>query len=536
MMAEHDSEPGFYGKLPILGDFVLRRLPRDFLTPWDNWLQSSIKASREELGEAWLASYLSSPIWRFILSSGVCGNSAWAGILMPSVDKVGRYFPLTVAARFECSDCLPYLMTSANSWYQRLEDVALSGLEDGLELEVFDNMVRTIEPLLTGRCTESGVFQEVQSYSGKKAFHVEMSRARQANDVNDAFVGLSSVLLNRFMPGYSLWSTAGSDEFEAVLLACEGLPPLAAYSGFINGRISGRGWNLWSLKVPEDSSASVQVETNADNLPVSSSEQVRHADSEQDTVRLVDRSDTLPLNGIVWQSWAITDTGKRRKLNEDAILNKPSARLWVVADGMGGHQAGDVASQMIVERLNRLSPSDILEVYVDEVRRCILDVNQKLRELSNKNYHDSIVGSTVMVLIADENRCAYLWAGDSRLYRFRDNQLAQLTRDHCIEDEAVTNPAVSSMGWSVKQSNVITRAVGADDELELDCLFSDVKPGDIFLLSSDGLDKELSFDEIESILSHQELKNSAAALVDLVLERGARDNVSVIVVNAGFSS
>ncbi len=85
---------GFYGKLPVVGDFVSRRLPNEFIKPWDGWLQSAIAASREELGDEWLNSYLTSPIWRFLLSPGVCGNKAVAGIMMPSVDRVGRYYPL----------------------------------------------------------------------------------------------------------------------------------------------------------------------------------------------------------------------------------------------------------------------------------------------------------------------------------------------------------------------------------------------------------------------------------------------------------
>ena len=90
---------GFYGKLPMVGDFVSRRLPNDFISSWDSWLQSAIAASREELGDDWLKNYLTSPIWRFLLSPGLCGNQAVAGIMMPSVDRVGRYYPLTVAVQ-----------------------------------------------------------------------------------------------------------------------------------------------------------------------------------------------------------------------------------------------------------------------------------------------------------------------------------------------------------------------------------------------------------------------------------------------------
>ena len=92
-----ENIPGFYGKLPELGDFVNRRLPQNFIDPWDSWLQQAIATSRDQLGGNWLNNYLTSPIWRFAVSSGVVGESPWCGLLMPSVDRVGRYFPLTLA-------------------------------------------------------------------------------------------------------------------------------------------------------------------------------------------------------------------------------------------------------------------------------------------------------------------------------------------------------------------------------------------------------------------------------------------------------
>ena len=82
--------PGFYGKVPVLGDFVTQRLPASFVKNWDTWLQNGLSASREELGDNWLDIYLTSPIWRFAMREGACGATAWAGILMPSVDRVGR--------------------------------------------------------------------------------------------------------------------------------------------------------------------------------------------------------------------------------------------------------------------------------------------------------------------------------------------------------------------------------------------------------------------------------------------------------------
>ena len=140
-------QPGFYGKLPELGDFVQRRLPTAFVQPWDQWLRESLASSRAQLGEQWLEVYLVSPLWRFVLMPNVAGQLAWAGVLMPSVDRVGRYFPLTIACQLDpttnCFDCF----CNADDWFARAEAVALKGLQLGCDLAGFD-----AEVLALGSC------------------------------------------------------------------------------------------------------------------------------------------------------------------------------------------------------------------------------------------------------------------------------------------------------------------------------------------------------------------------------------------------
>ena len=208
-------------------------------------------------------------------------------------------------------------------------------------------------------------------------------------------------------------------------------------------------------------------------------------------------------------------------------MDRPQAGIWAVADGMGGHQAGDVASLMIVEALSKLEFSGDLESAIKKTGACLKQVNDDLRDLAESKFGNQIVGSTVVVLIADDKQFAYLWAGDSRLYRLRNKQLAQLTVDHC-EDQEYPENSLMPADRPLKQTNVITRAIGADDDLALDCGTVDVQPGDIYLLCSDGLDKEVSFQEIEAILNANNHEASVQALIDLTLQRGARDNVSVV--------
>lgn len=500
-----NTEVGFYGKLPMVGDFVSRRLPSEFISSWDGWLQSAVAASREALGDDWLNSYLTSPIWRFLLSPGLCGNQAVAGIIMPSVDRVGRYYPLTVAVLFEPTTQLPSLFTSGNVWFEQLEDAALMGLDGKLDLNGFDRLIQTIPPFSLPANASFGQ----QVCFEKKAFYIAMESMEQ---IGDAFVGLNANLLATFMSGYSLWRNAGSEQVQPALLACQGLPPIGSFASFLKGKTNVKDcpMNFETDRKPPAN--------KAESGAINQATEVEHPSLSSILA--------IPSSGSYWRSWAVTDTGKRRQHNEDALLNRPEAGLWVIADGMGGHKAGDVASQLIVNSLNGLSLIEPLEDYLKEIENCLQTVNSQLRRIADEEYANHLVGSTVVALVCEAERCGFLWAGDSRLYRFRHDQLQQLTQDHCETDKE------PSSSWSIKDSNIITRAVGADEQLDLDMEITEVLEGDVFLLCSDGLDKEMSFQELEHVMQTVEVKDIAGVLIEETLARGAKDNVSVIVVTA----
>jgi type VI secretion system protein ImpM len=136
---------GFYGKLPSEGDFVTRRLPWEFTSAWDDWLQQGLQASREALGAEWLARYLSAPIWRFQIAPGVCGPAGWRGLFFASVDRVGRYFPLTLAFPDGGAVSLAGLSAEAQAWLA-IEDAALAGLTPTLPIADFDRMMEALAP------------------------------------------------------------------------------------------------------------------------------------------------------------------------------------------------------------------------------------------------------------------------------------------------------------------------------------------------------------------------------------------------------
>lgn len=234
-----------------------------------------------------------------------------------------------------------------------------------------------------------------------------------------------------------------------------------------------------------------------------------------------------------WQYCALTDTGARRKHNEDSIMSAPELGLWAVADGMGGHEAGDVASGMIVDALASMKRPENFSVFVDAVELTLQKTNQALRDHSEKKYAGRTMGSTVVALLIGDGYGACMWAGDSRLYRFRKDTLEQLSRDHSQVQRLVDAGLLNAEEADAHpNANVITKAVGGAVHLAVDVVMLDVQPGDRFMLCSDGLYNELDPSEIAAGFVAGSVEDVAKQLLQGALEKGARDNVSVIVVEA----
>lgn len=233
-----------------------------------------------------------------------------------------------------------------------------------------------------------------------------------------------------------------------------------------------------------------------------------------------------------WKSAAMSHVGLVRQINEDAYLDRPESGIWAVADGMGGHHAGDVASTSIVEALAKVSPNQRLSEFVEEIENKLIEVNRSLRQMAAEHKDNRTIGSTIVSLITMNQHCAVMWAGDSRAYRLRNGGLVQLTRDHSQVEEMVEHGLLQPEdAESHPASNVITRAVGASDVLYIDVHLHDLEQGDVFLLCSDGLYKHISAKEIGTILGTSgSLQEIAQKFISTTLERGATDNVTVVAI------
>ena len=239
------------------------------------------------------------------------------------------------------------------------------------------------------------------------------------------------------------------------------------------------------------------------------------------------------MTALQLRSWALTDPGKKRDHNEDTFVNRPDLGLWAVADGAGGHSAGEVASGMIAEALEAiplgLSASELLA----EVRLRIKKTHEALREEATRRGDNVIIASTIVVMMARHEHFACLWAGDSRAYLLRDGALQQITRDHSLVQELVDAGVVRAEDAEKHpRANVITRAVGAamDDEFEMDKISDRLMLGDRFLLCSDGLCKTLDADEIAALLGAADGVPPTETLIAAALDMNASDNVTAVTI------
>ena len=244
-------------------------------------------------------------------------------------------------------------------------------------------------------------------------------------------------------------------------------------------------------------------------------------------------SDTTIRRPIKWITSADTNVGMVRSVNEDSVMTKPEIGLWAVADGMGGYEAGDVASNMIVSSLSEIEKYEHLDTFVDEVEDKIHDANDRILEYSQIMHDGRILGSTIISLLIKGQVGICMWAGDSRLYLLRNNQLQQLSRDHSHVQELIDRGSISiEEATNHPDANVITRAVGTSNELYVDINAFNVQVGDTFLLCSDGLYNAVDELEIEKQMRDYDTDNAVKQLIVKALENGAPDNVSIVIVKS----
>jgi type VI secretion system protein ImpM len=481
---------GFYGKLPSHGDFLRRRVSDGFVGVWDSWLQESMAASRAALGDNWFDVYLTSPVWRFACASGACGSAPVLGVMVPSVDRVGRYFPLTLVGELPRDTPSPVSAAlCADAFFDAAERLVIETLEaDQIDVDRFDEqLIRVGEQLDPARLSPRVVLEGGAALLDDPAdgWHVALA---STTELRSAFDQVFAQRLTDVYDPVVLWWTDGSARVHPCCLVSRGLPHPDSFASLLDGSWPMRRWRSVAARVE----ASVVPET------------------------LVD--DPSPPR---YRSAAASNTGCVREINQDSFLERADAGIWGVADGLGGHADGEVASRMVCDALADVVPDSSFEHLIDVVRQRVGDVNEQLIRAANRPVNAVQSGSTLVTLLARGSSCAILWAGDSRAYRWRNGELEQLTQDHSLA-------ALDGLS----DSNAITRAVGGEATLDLDLVRHRVEPGDRFLLCSDGLSKTVSKEQLASWMAHEDIAQAVDGMIKATLAAGAPDNVTALVVEA----
>jgi type VI secretion system protein ImpM len=229
---------GWYGKIPGTGDFIARRVPAAFSESWDRWLQQAIEGSQQRLGPRWRDAFLSMPAWRFVLGPGVAGANAWAGLMVPSVDAVGRYFPLTIGCALPAASLdVVATLFGAGRWFDEIEAIALEAIAPRANTAAIDAAL------------------------GKRRFEARWLAVPEANDatmpmrgakpqmlcVQDVAIPQLRELAGQFCEPYSVWLAEPSDVFGRTLLLCESLPAGSQFCAMMHGHWQEHGWGCRSL-------------------------------------------------------------------------------------------------------------------------------------------------------------------------------------------------------------------------------------------------------------------------------------------------
>ena len=229
----------------------------------------------------------------------------------------------------------------------------------------------------------------------------------------------------------------------------------------------------------------------------------------------------------------VTHVGHVRTKNEDSILLLPEENLWTVADGMGGHHAGDFASQTITQNLGLFKQQQNLDDSILLLEENVINSNTIIRRKSESLGPNATIGSTIVSLYIWKNYAFTFWAGDSRLYRYRSNKLERLTEDHSYVEELVKMGKIEARdAESHPAANVVLRAVGIDDLLRMDFDYFELLDEDIFIICSDGLYKDMDERALVHVIhdNADNIDSLSQALLTSSLNAGGTDNTSIIVL------
>jgi type VI secretion system protein ImpM len=408
------SPVGFFGKLPCNGDFLQRRVPQLFLDAWDPWLQECVHESRKALQEKWLPTYLTSPLWRFVLPDSVCGSGAYAGLLAPSVDRVGRYFPLTIVGQIDITTNPLEFATQQLAWFDGLESLVIKAMEEpSLDLEWFDAQVVELGYQLDEQ--GSAIAENFTDLFERSKFPKESTSWRVPLGGIGALQSAINVFAYRELSAQlrpaSVWWTEGSEALSACWLSVRGLPAPERFAAMLSGSWAEQGWrDLGDISgaelIPSESPAP------ADHLL-----QDLHEPPQPAAPRV-----TVPdvqLSAI--------------ETNRAAFISRPEIGLWAV---VGSEQGIDPSAvRLIADALQQLPPASSLTALVESVRGTLSEVHRGLLHMATRDVLRVESHANVVVFLLRGAECAFMSAGQVQTLRVRARKIEWLDKaDHTEYD------------------------------------------------------------------------------------------------------
>lgn len=234
---------------------------------------------------------------------------------------------------------------------------------------------------------------------------------------------------------------------------------------------------------------------------------------------------------FTWYAFSASQKGHYHQTNEDSVLLADNVGFWSIADGMGGHDEGQLASCTLVTNLKQLDRRQYFPLNVVQINQCIQFTNQQLQTNSLKLSSNAVMGTTLALLLFDNQKIHCIWAGDSRIYRLRDKKLEQLTYDHTqlndLQRAGLIQPTQIPQHSS---ANKVTRAIGIAPSVDLEHVTEELQHRDIFILCSDGLTRAIDNSNIESLITNESIDDMPKKLITAVSEKGLEDDTSVISV------
>jgi len=390
-MQQLASPVGFYGKLPCKGDFLQRRVSQEFVDAWDPWLQECMHASRQQLGEAWLQAYLNGPVWRFALAEGVCGGGAYAGVMVPSVDRVGRYFPLALLAQLSTEECLLEVACGGAAWFDAAETLAVEALQaSDLDLESFDDRVSDLAGRLARASAAEaaylvGLMQQGDFASTPAQWQVPLTDGRSLQNAVNAF---ASRELQRVLRPLALWWTDGSDAVAPGWLCTRGLPDPQSFAALLAGNWRSAGWASLSGDAPPPARETSAAEWLSVAVPE-------------------------PLELTAWHAPIVRTAGAGEPRTQ--FVARPDLGLWAVVCGERS-PADASGAVLIADVLQSVPHANTLTELAEGVRT---ELQSAYRELTRRGHGGGLASVRTIVFAARGAECALVWAGNVQAVRCR---------------------------------------------------------------------------------------------------------------------